>query len=176
MANPFRNMRYLTVCLCVASVSLSCNSNSTTSSPTISTDSVKVPSDKEVVNTTQLIIDIKLLSGKTLSEIENILGKAEKIEIVKGYPCINEICRRAYFSDDRYEIIFKKLKTDWITINDVPNLTNDDQAILMLGITARNPTFKNPGNVIRWNDVEGIHEITFFTDYILIKVNEPDHE
>lgn len=121
-----------------------------------------------------LILDFNTIKGKTLTEVEKVLGKAENIVKVKGYPCKNTGCQKVFFKNGVYEIFFKLNKVDRVIINKTPNLTNDDNAIATLGLTGGEPSFKNPGIVIRWQSVDNIKEIDFFTDYILIQVTNPD--
>lgn len=167
--------RNLTLCLFAGILLLtSCGSSSTDNSQNTSTttEAERVePPKEEGVST---IVDIKKITGKTLADVEKFLGKAESKEKVKGYPCKNTDCQRAYFKNGSYEIIFKKAKADRITINNVPNLTSNDNAIQSLGFPMSKPTFKNPNNVIRWNDVDGMNEISFFTDYVLVQVTKPE--
>ena len=40
-------------------------------------------------------------------KVEKNLGKAESTEKVKGYPCKNTNCQRAFFKNGDIEIIFK---------------------------------------------------------------------
>ncbi|HEX8548478.1 MAG TPA: hypothetical protein VF691_16065 [Cytophagaceae bacterium] len=98
---------------------------------TISSVTENLKSPKEGVDT---IIDIKKITGKTLAAVEKLLGKAESKEKVKGYPCKDVDCQRAYFKKGTYEIIFKKSKADRITINNIPNLTSNDDAVQALGL------------------------------------------
>jgi hypothetical protein len=147
--------------------------NSNTETKTNS-DLETVVADKPTTEKLALIVDLKLISGKTLSDVEKILGKAESIEKVKGYPCKNINCQRAFFKNGDIEVIFKLNKADRITINSAPNLTDNDNALEALGMTPIKPTFKNSNNVIRWQHNENIYEISFFTDYILIQVTKPE--
>lgn len=121
-----------------------------------------------------LIINIKSINQKTLAEVEKVLGKAEDKEKVKGYPCERSNCQRAYFKEGDYEIIFKGNKADRITIYSVPNLTGKDNAILALGLPDSKPTFRNTNNVLRYNNIAGITEISFFPNYVLIQISKPD--
>ena len=144
------------------------NSNSDDETKNISTV------DKPIIEQTELILDLKSITGKTLTEVETVLGKAESIEKVKGYPCEKSKCERAFFKDGNFEVIFKSKKADRITINNTANLTNSDNAIEKLGFQLSVPTFKNANNVIRWTNIENINEISFFTNYILIQVSKPN--
>lgn len=122
----------------------------------------------------ELIIDLKTISGKTLEEVEKVLGKAESKEAVKGYPCSQSACEQAIFRQNGYEIIFKNGKADHITINSIPDLTKNVNAIQALGFPASQPSFSNPGTVVKWTGVDGMEEISFFTDYALIKLSPAD--
>jgi hypothetical protein len=147
------------------------NSNTETKS---NAESETISIDKTKTEKVNLIIDIKSINGKTLSEVEKVLGKAESTEKVKGYPCKNSNCQRAFFKNGDIEIIFKLNKADRITINSVPNLTDNENALEALGLTTSTPSFKNANNVIRWQEKDNINEISFFTDYILIQVTKPE--
>lgn len=147
------------------------NSNSETKT---NSKTETLATDKSKTEKVNLIINLKSINGKTLSEVEKVLGKAESTEKVKGYPCKNTNCQRAFFKNGDIEIIFKLNKADRITINSVPNLTDNENALEALGLTASKPSFKNADNVIRWQDKDNINEISFFTDYILIQVTKPE--
>jgi hypothetical protein len=126
----------------------------------------------EIAQEKKLILDLKKIASKTENEVEAILGKAEKIEKIKGYPCENINCQRAFYNSEKIEIIFKEGKSNRITINGISDYTSDDNAIENLGLKNENPTFKNPTNVIRWENIQNIAEISFFTDYVLIQVTK----
>jgi outer membrane murein-binding lipoprotein Lpp len=134
------------------------------------TSSQEKTSEKKVA----VILDLKNIAGKTKKEVETILGKAENREKVKGYPCEQSKCERVFYKSGAYEVIYKSNKADRITITNTPNLTSSEDAITKLGLPISTPAFKNPDNVIRWNNVENINEISFFTNYILIQVTQPD--
>lgn len=119
-----------------------------------------------------VILDLNQITNKTEKEVEIILGKAGKTEIVKGYPCKNVNCKRAFYSAEKIEIIFKEGRADRITINETSNLTDNGNALETLGLKNQKPTFKNSGTVTRWKNVNGIAEISCFTDYILIEVTK----
>jgi hypothetical protein len=150
----------------------SCGNSSNETRGNSVTDTVVAEKNKaEKVN---LIIDIKAINGKTLPEVEKVLGKAESTEKVKGYPCKNTNCQRAFFKNGDIEVIFKLNKADRVTISNVPNLTDNDNALEALGLLSSKPSFKNVNNVIRWQNTNSINEISFFTDYILIQVSKPE--
>jgi hypothetical protein len=133
------------------------------------------PSESNKEKTTakvSLILDLTQIVNKTEQEIEKALDKAEKSEIIKGYPCENAKCKKAFYKSEKIEIIFKEGKAHRITINETSDLTENENALELLGLKNQKPTFKNTGNVIRWENVDGIAEISCFTDYILIDVDK----
>jgi hypothetical protein len=120
------------------------------------------------------IIAIPAIQSQTPEKVEAALGKAESTEPVKGYPCKNAACEKRLYQSGKFEVLFKEGKADRITINQAANLTSDENALAQLGLPTSAPTFKNAGNVQRWSNVEGLHEVSFFPDYILVQVSKPE--
>ena len=133
--------------------------------------------EKEATKNVQPLIKINDIVGKSLSKVEKILGKAESLEKARpsGTPCKVNPCDKAYFKSGKYEIVFINKKADWITINDVSEYTLDENVITILGLNHVNPSFRNQSSVLRWDNIQGINEISFFNnganrlDYIYIK-------
>lgn len=123
---------------------------------------------------TKPILDIKTILDQSPSEIEKKLGKIEKREKIKGYPCEKSNCEKLFFEKGKYEVIFKEGKIDRITINNTEDLSKDENAIVKLGFEKTNPSFFNSGTVVRYSNIEGIYEINFNTDFIYIIVNKAD--
>ncbi|PKP19284.1 MAG: hypothetical protein CVU07_00155 [Bacteroidetes bacterium HGW-Bacteroidetes-23] len=119
-----------------------------------------------------LILDLTKVANKTEKEIELILGKAEKTEKFEGYPCEKNNCQKTFYNSEKIEIIFKEGKANRITINETADFTSDDNALENFGLENVKPTFKNPKNVIRWENIQNIAEISCFTDYVLIQVTK----
>jgi hypothetical protein len=169
-SNTMTKPKFVVLTLLVGQFLLTSCGNSRTDNETKNISTADKPNEEQ----TELILDLRSIAGKTLVDVETILGKAESKEKVKGYPCEKSKCERAFFKSGNYEVIFKSDKADRITINNVPDLTNSDNAIEKLGLQVSAPTFKNANNVIRWTNTENINEISFFTNYILIQVSKPD--
>ncbi|MEN9612944.1 MAG: hypothetical protein RLZZ628_3758 [Bacteroidota bacterium] len=123
------------------------------------------------------IIPIQSLVGKSEKDVAQILGKGEQSEKVKprNTPCQDKGCDKIAYQAGKYNVVYINGKADWITINNVSEYVLDEKAIALLGIEPRNASFKNPSMVIRWEQVEGINEISFFNngsdkiDYIYVK-------
>ena len=128
----------------------------------------------EAATETALIIDIKEIAGKSLAEVEQVLSKSEAQETVTGYPCKNIDCTRNHFQNGKYEIIFREGVANRITINNTPDLSSTESAITALGLPNSNATFANPNTVMRWNNVAGLDEVAFFTDYVLVQVTKAE--
>ena len=128
---------------------------------------------------TKEILKISDLIGKDLQEVETILGKADKIDKVSPSrtPCKENPCDKGVFQSGKYEIVFINNKADWITINQVSSYDLNENAIGLLGLPESNPSFSNPSSVLRWEDIEGIKEVSFFNngsgkiDYIYVKAS-----
>jgi uncharacterized protein YcfL len=122
------------------------------------------------------IIDVKTIIGKTESEIEKILGKAENSEKVSpsNTPCKDIPCEKKFYQKNKFEIVFIDGKSDWITINNISNFDFNSENITLLGLSSTVPSFENTIS-IKWNDIENINDVTFFNngenkiEYIYIK-------
>ncbi len=128
-----------------------------------------------------VILDIKNIINKSIPELEAVWGKAEKTETVDGYPCKKSKCKRLFFDNEKYEVIFKKGKADRITIYKRGTYLEMNSGLIQsLGLKKVPPSFSDPSTVVRWNNVDGINEVSFFNngydkvDYILIQVTEPE--
>ncbi len=121
-----------------------------------------------------LVYNIKPLLNRSMKEVEKILGKAESKSKINGYPCKYSRCTKVIYKNGKYEVIFKNGKTSRIIVNSFPDYTNTQDAIQSIGFPKSSPSFLNPGIVARWSTIEGIHEIDFFTDYVLVMVNAPE--
>ena len=160
------NTRNLTLLLPL--IFASCGNNTKKESTTQSSK-VEIANNK--------IISIKDIVGKTKEEVANLLGKSEKAEKVKpsNTPCAKYGCDKIFYQGGKFEVVFINDKADWITINNTSEYSLDDNAITLLGLNQSKATFKNVSSVIRWEQIEGINEISFFNngsnkvDYIYVK-------
>jgi len=116
----------------------------------------------------EMIIDINSITG-SLEEATELLG-VPTIEMHSGYPCEPKGCKRATFKNGEIEILYSEGLPKRITINNLKDYTRDKKALGYLGLPIREPSFINPGSVIRWNNVEGLREVSFFYDYIIIEL------
>lgn len=114
----------------------------------------------------EVAFDLKSIAGKSMIEVESILGKPDKIEpfLESSTPCKNKPCQKGYYQKDKFEIIFINEKADWITINNLSEYDFDEENIEIFGLTKAEPEFKNPQDLIRWKNIEGINEISIFND------------
>lgn len=115
---------------------------------------------------TQVLYSIQSLAGKTPKQVQALYGKPDiaKGEVVKDGPCKSKICRSYAYKKGALEIVYINGKADWITVNDVAGQSLSAEAIQLLGLPATEPSFSNPGNVIRWGSVGGLHEVSAFSD------------
>lgn len=106
------------------------------------------------------------IAGMTRKHIEVILGEPNRVEMVRpsNTPCQDEPCEKLYYQGDRYEVVFIGGVADWITIYQTSAYVLDDSVIECLGLPKTPPTFSNPDMVIRWENIMGLREISFFSN------------
>lgn len=109
----------------------------------------------------EAIIDIKSIVGKNQSEVEKILGTAEKTEklIVNG-----QSWDKVYYQYGEIEIVYINDNADWITIYMSSEYKMNKSVIQLLGLAYKKPSYYNPESAIRWEYYEGIKDISFFPD------------
>ena len=122
----------------------------------------------------QFIGEVKKLVRKSPQQIAAVLGKGKSKEDVKGFPCEHSDCEKRNYRNGQFEVIYKNKKSDRITIHKVPDYTDNENALESLGLPQQEPFIKTPKTIATYSNVEGIREISFFPDYIVIQVTEPD--
>lgn len=133
------------------------NKNDSTSKP----DSLATENNQS----SGLILDLKSVSGKELSDVEKQLGRAKFIVKIKDKKANCGECPKYSFKNGDIEVIFINQKADWITIKNMGNTKFQNCSIDLLGdFNCINRTFKSD-DVIKWNDVNGFKEIVFFRKY-----------
>lgn len=122
------------------------------------------------------IIDVKTIIGKSETEIEKVLGIAESSEKVSpsNTPCADIPCNKKFYQKNKFEIVFIDGKSDWITINNTSNFDFNSENITLLGLSSTVPNFENTMS-INWKNIENINEVIFSSngdnkiEYIYIK-------
>ena len=120
----------------------------------------------EAKSTATPIVNLKAIAGKSIAEVETVLGKPESTEKVSPgeTPCKENPCDKASYQSGKFEIVFINGKADWITINNVADHELNENNIELLGLPHSEPAFKNAASVIRWEKAEGINTISFFSN------------
>lgn len=122
------------------------------------------------------IIDVKTIIGKSETEIEKVLGIAENSEKVSpsNTPCVDIPCNKKFYQKNKFEIVFIDGKSDWITINNTSNFDFNSENITLLGLSSTVPNSENTMS-INWKNIENINEVIFSSngdnkiEYIYIK-------
>lgn len=114
------------------------------------------------------IINIPKIAGKSKPEIASILGKPSSCKTGK-------YGEKFSYNTGQTEIVFINKKADWITVEDLDNVSYDPSAIESLGLKTAAPTFQNDLTV-RWERIQGLLEVSIFPsgpkiDYAYIKVS-----
>jgi hypothetical protein len=131
-----------------------------------------------LVENSKIVIDLKKIAGKSKSEVEKILGKAERVETFSANrtPCKKVPCDMVFYKKNKFEIGYINNKADWITVNGLSEYDFNNDSIELFGLSKVEPSFNNAQSVIRWENLENINEISIFNngsdkiDYAYIKV------
>jgi hypothetical protein len=122
------------------------------------------------------VIKISNIAGKTPDEVSKILGLPTSTETVSPSrtPCP---CEKNTYKNGKIEIVFMEGKADWITIKNLNDAPYSVEALTLLGIKQKSPSFSNE-NVIRWTNIPGLLEVSIFpvqglVDYAYIKTATP---
>ncbi len=113
------------------------------------------------------VVDIPKIAGREPAAVEKLLGKPTEGEKTK-------YGKTLVYQKGKVEIVYIKGKADWITVNDLNDVTFDETAIKALGIEAAKPTFRGP-MVIRWEPAGKLASVAVFeldgkADYAYVKV------
>lgn len=121
------------------------------------------------------IINIKAIAGKTPAEVSKVLGKPGRTEKVRPSGTGCNPCDKLFYKNSKYEIVFIKGKSDWITINDLgSSVPYRPLAITYLDLPFSITTFMND-IVLKWKP-KGFYEVSLFSDgsknadYFYVKV------
>lgn len=128
--------------------------------------------------TSPQLLDIKSIAGKTVPEIEKVLGKPSSNTLVQpsGTPCKQSPCTKLGYKDDMIEIVFINGKADWITINETDKFPCSPKSLELIGLKPTEPTFQKKDVQIRWEDRFNLKSVQFFDwpgnklGYIYIRV------
>jgi hypothetical protein len=151
-------------CLALTTIIYSCGEATVETEKPTETVSEQPAADKTAAPKT--IIDLNSIAGKSAADVEKVLGKAESTDKAKpsGTPCEDSPCDKSSYQSGKYEIVFINGKADWITINNLSDYTLDVNAVELLGLPSTSPVFDNPTSVIRWEGVNDIAKISFFSN------------
>ena len=112
------------------------------------------------------VVDIPKIAGKEPATVEKLLGKPTEGEKTKHGKTL-------VYQKGKVEIVYIKGKADWITVNDLNDVTFDETAIKALGIEAAKPNIREP-MVIRWEPAGKLASVAVFeldgkVDYAYVK-------
>ena len=113
-----------------------------------------------------VLIDVTKIAGKSLGEVNKIIGVATKcIDSKYGKKCTYALAET--------EIVYINGKADWITVEGIDDIPFDSAAIESIGLPTIKPTFKN-SFTIRYSGIAGLREVSLFkgsnnSDYAYIK-------
>jgi hypothetical protein len=113
------------------------------------------------------VVDIPKIAGKEPAAVEKLLGKPTEGDKTK-------YGKTLVYQNGKVEVVYIKGKADWITVNDLKDVTFDETATKALGVEAAKPSFKGP-SVIRWEPAGKLTSVAVFeldgkVDYAYVKV------
>lgn len=113
-------------------------------------------------------LDVTKIVGKNMKQVAGMLGKPGRCREAKHGP-------KCQYRDGQVEIVFIDGKADWISVNGLEEVPFTDEAIQIIGLAPRSPSFSSPF-VKRWTTVPGISEVSIFKgrvgcDYAYLKVH-----
>lgn len=119
-------------------------------------------------------IQLRELSGKTVENVETILGKGKLESKWKDERAGCKECPKYVYKNGSIEVIYIKGVADRITLNGLNEYDYPQGALQALGIESVNADFSND-IVTRWKNIPGFIEISAFNglnnkiDYVLVK-------
>jgi hypothetical protein len=111
-----------------------------------------IPVSQQPKPNIDLVLDIKTIAGKNPEEVSAVLGPpSETSETKHG--------RKQVFDASGIEIIYINGLSDWITINNMGDVSYSDESLKYLGFPDISPTFSNQF-VKRWENIPGFLEVS----------------
>jgi hypothetical protein len=107
------------------------------------------------------MIDVREVIGRNPRTVERLLGKPDKIDIVK----VNKplAWRKASYCKGQIDIVYIDNVADWITLHNKQDRTADD-FIQWFGLTDLTPPSSYNG-LVKYRDVAGLKEIMCMSHY-----------
>ena len=119
------------------------------------------------VASTDIILNVPKIAGKSEVEVEKEIGRANScVQTKYGEQC--------FYEKADTEIMFIDGKADWITINKMNGLPYSKESLAALGLPVAEPVF-NSASIMRWDNLAGILEVSLLSQgksvgYAYIKV------
>jgi hypothetical protein len=111
------------------------------------------------IDSTDIILDVLALVGRTRAEIDTILGRPEHWEAVDPSRVGPDL--KCTYRSGKVEIVFLAGRADWITVDDLQNVDFSPRSIGRFGFPVLKPTVFNP-HVIRWTGLSGLLEVVLW--------------
>ena len=113
------------------------------------------------------------MPATTPAQVEKVLGKPEKKESVKPSGTGCNPCPKMLYKKGKFEVVYIKGLADWITVNELTNLSFSKSVLSEFGLPAGNPGSQDDTGM-RWDKYSGFLSISLFgydgkSDYIYFK-------
>jgi hypothetical protein len=135
--------------------------------PSISITATVLALAMTAVASTDIILNVPKIAGKSQAEVEKEIGRANScVQTKYGEQC--------FYEKADTEIMFIDGKADWITINKMNDLPYSKESLAALGLPVAEPVF-NSASIMRWDNLAGILEVSLLSQgksvgYAYIKV------
>lgn len=119
------------------------------------------------VASTDIILNVPKIAGKSKTEVEKEIGRANScVQTKYGEQC--------FYEKADTQIVFIDGQADWITIGKMNGLSYGKESLAALGLPVAEPIFNSP-SIMRWDNLAGILEVSLLSQgksvsYAYIKV------
>lgn len=104
------------------------------------------------------IVDVRAIAGKDAETVARILGRPSRTQSATNrdheYPA-------HFYRDGQIEVVFVKGRAEWITISHLQRIPYGPHVLGAFGLPETEPVFISV-DVVRWQDVAGVKEISIF--------------
>ena len=125
---------------------------------------------------TNIVLDVPALVGRSLAEVDTILGLPDHRESVNPYRVGSGF--KCTYQSGKVEVVFFAGRADWITVNDLQEVEFSPRSIGRFGFPVLKPTDFSP-HLVRWRNLSGMREVVLWPGqdgrchFLLVKAFSP---
>ena len=116
----------------------------------------------------RLTFNVPSVAGKSVAEVERILGRPDGRS---GLSLVGQV--RHTYRRGAVEVVFVDDKAGWIKLHDTRGLPFSRDALVRLGLPPRKPTYVNRNHVMSWDNISNLREVSLYAgssgvSYVLV--------